>query len=379
MKRYLPTLLFCFVLLWVASSFQKAPITGTTFSARSSGTKAIFQLFQNLEHQASKAFQPFAKLEAEDACLFVIDPKSFGGETELLNWVKKGSRLVVFGANKPPFKKLRAKLGVNLNTKGDLSLIDIGRTSMNVHPINFDVLDVKRISQLSGPPFLAPAKSEVIAGSPKEAFGLRLKLEKGDVWLFSGSTLALNKEIDLYDNVRLIYQLASSYSTILFDEFHHGYTAPVPQNMRHRWNAVWLLLGCFFCWFLLGALSRATRFGPPTPRPETPMAGSTDFVSVFGLLCAEHRTTSVLRSYAAAWRARIEKIHGISQKLKDAERVNQLTRRGIIPSRGADELLKHLGLLSTIDDQANHDILTSIRSCERIFERTSLPLTEKSR
>ena len=211
----------------------------------------------------------------------------------------------------------------------------------------------------------------MIASSEKGHYVLRRELGSGEVWMFSGVAPALNQYIDTADNLRLLFQLASDSSKVLFDEFHHGHTAPVAKDLKARQDAIIVLIGFLVLVFTLGAFSRSVRFGEPLPLINPESSSTVEFTSVLGLLYREHRVPEVLRYYLRAWRMRVEKSFGISARASNESLLNQLISKNVISPDQVDGIKLSIDNLEQKSNAKNIQFEKNLAVLENVFRESA--------
>lgn len=341
MKRHHVMALFVFIGLTAFLQIRGSGSAGSTYVTSPFGARAFFMLLQNMDVDVEPWLYPYDHLPSDEqnSTMIVIAPATSGQEDKLVQWVEQGNHLVFLGGISSVSLPLLQKVGLYAANK-KLSLFEtaelLEQSDMPLKCPEHEVCrDVSRISiPLSSYSGLLETFEKVDGGTDKSRV-LHRTLGKGDIWLISGEEPVLNRNIDLLDNLRFMYQLATTGDRVLFDEFHHGYTAPANIAMQSKHAAVVLLM-CFLGFALvIGALSRSVRFGPPVEEVPQNSAGLVEFASVLGLLCEEHHASSVLGHYLDAWKMRVESLFGISRKLPPLQMVHELIRRGHVP--GGDE------------------------------------------
>ncbi len=381
MKRRQISLLVLFMFCWLFVLFTQPTGGGSTFSASPEGAKAFFLFLESAGLTPVRWHYPFSDLRKEDTggVLFLISPSSMGGENDLKQWVSAGNTAVIFGSAASSLHKLLIVLGLG---EGKLSEVISGR-SFDFLGLEEDLVQVNcpdqagvtdaectAVKQISRPflPVTVREKSEVLAGNNNHAWLLRRRVGAGTVWLFSGSEPVWNQNIDAFDNLRLLYQLASAGKQIIFDEFHHGYVAPVPPANREGFKSLVLVLGYLGVVGVLIALSRGVRFGCPAPEGPQESLASTDFAGVLGLLYYERNAHSALKHYIASWRGRVEKRYGISRKVADEVLVTELAHEQTISPADVNHLLARLKLPAQLPSANPRDLEQAVSELERIFQ-----------
>lgn len=357
--------LIALLVLWLFASSRPRRENGSTFEPHSGGALALLEVFKELGLDAERWFQPFSELprRSAPATLFLIEPSELppAGYAVLMEWVQAGNRLIYMGT---PHAYLHFT-GSEGAPRRSLSGIMRSLTATEPEPIAVECgsapADVcRKVREISdpGPAFPAPQALQpaaVLAGSAREPKVLLLQRGKGEIWLFSAAAPALNEQIDRFDNLRLLYQIASrGAGPILFDEFHHGYTAPAGGAGAAQLGSLALLCGFLTALLLAGALSRAVRFGPPRPAALPHAAATAEFASVLGLLYRDYGAAAALKHYVRAWRVRLELAKGLSRRLPDDRLVEGLVARGELSAAEGRTLaaaLREFGRSTALPDE----------------------------
>lgn len=375
-RRHVITLLVLIGLAWLGSAFIKGPQTGSTYHTTPSGARALFEVLQHHRAPVELWFHHYGKLDLElrDAVLFVVAPEKLGSEAELLNWVRQGNHLVFFEGDPSVSIALRSALHVIPASERRLPTSPWEKEK---HPSAefrcpaqspLPCEGVQRIStEEHVPRYERLGDGSALVDHDHGARALYFPLGDGTVWYFTSPHAILNRNIDLHDNFDLLYGLATGAQKILFDEFHHGYTAPVTAEIERRSEMVYLALVCLAAWLLISVFSRGVRFGPPVPEPAGHRSAAVDFVSALGILYAERRAASVLKHYLTAWRRRAETRFGISRYLSQTELLDELRARRIIDDGQLNTLKLALQKISEATDYSAEAWENSVRNLEGVL------------
>ncbi len=375
MKRKHVVLLIAFLAMTIYFELAKDMTFGSTFASKRQGARAFFLSLQELGKNASPWLEPFESLQTktEKATMFVVSVPDFKGIKFLEEWVRKGNRLILInsfpGAG---FTKGMAK--ESTTTEAVFDLFEDEKKSMSVSCSDSlqEVCDgITSVSKMVPSLVLEGEDVEILAGTKADAKIAYQQVGSGDVFLISSESLILNQNIENHDNFRFLYQIATVHDEILFDEFHHGYRSPVAARLEARRDAVWVLIGTLVAVLLLGALSRAVRFGPPTVIPEEPLSSSVEFAGVLGMLYREHQAQEVLSYYVRSWRRRLSRIFGVASGLTHEKALGQLVEQGVINNEQAKEAARYVFELETqkLSDTASEQriaYLEQISDTERV-------------
>ncbi len=230
---------------------------------------------------------------------------------------------------------------------------------------------VRRISQPLVPMGVEEG-TDVVAGTREVAYVTHKVVGEGEIWVFAGVHPFLNEFIDQHDNVRLLYQLLEGKKQVLFDEFHHGYIEPPPQEQRAQMFSLHYLMWGLFILFFIGALSRAVRFGWATPLVHAGAPPSTEFTTAVGILYRDRGAASVLRHYVSAWRGRMARRFGVHARLPHPQAIEKLAALGVGSLVEREAIAEALQILENARDGALSDQLQqrAIESLERFVGRS---------
>ena len=386
MKPRYVALLFLFVAVSLYLQLAADQNFGSSYSARGDGTRAIYLLLQERGHPVSLWLRAFSSLDkAEDkATMVIVDPsKTIGATKELLEWVERGNRLVVLGTWGPTVRPILAALGLPevLPKVGPAEgrftalishladTVEDEGIETNCEENYPDICkDVRRISALL--PIAEDKKPNdfhSVVSKNRDSFVVEKKHGKGDIWLFSTSSPVLNNYIDKHDNHKLLFQLLTQGGTVYFDEFHHGFTAPVSAKHQSRYASLWTLIAYLTFAITIFALTRAVRFGPPHPSITTPPPGTADFAAVLGLLYYEHGTSSTLFRYVSSWKTRVGKKFGLSDRLPHRAFVDELGKRGVIAAQNRASVAHAIELLSNGKLQSEKQATSALEVLESVY------------
>jgi hypothetical protein len=394
MKRRYIYLGIVFIAAWLFLQFKQETGSGSTYSYHPGGTKAFFLFLKQNGVDAQSWLYPFSELEPDQTgqTMFIISPKKMFRVQDLRPWVARGNRLVTMGLHSFVWEDLRkrkvkaeagteAEVGTGTKKGKDfkelavslkqLKIGELERIKINC-PFNLKRIcsGVDSITQMRVA-FGKRAKGEVIASSDKGIYLFRKAVGKGEVWMFSGTAPVQNQFIDSADNLRLLFQLIGESKRVLFDEFHHGHTAPVAGELKARQDAIYVLIGFLLFVFILGAFSRSVRFGDPRAIMNPGSSSTVEFTSVLGLLYREHQVPEVLKHYLKAWRARVEKSFGISARKNDESLVSELLSKNIITSGQVDGIKSSLDRIAQTNFSKESQIQDSLAVLENVFKESA--------
>ena len=359
-RRFISLLVIVFVVCVLLVQLAPQPIYGSLYASSPEGARALFLLLERQGIRPHVLREPFASLlkDEHDAVLLLLAPRSLEGSDELLAWVRQGNTLV-YAASRGALEGILGKeAGVESAEIGldhALAILEQGagasvpvRCPRELHGV---CTGVERLSMPAWPLQLE-GDAEVLAGSKERAYVVYKKAGAGSILLFAGPEPFLNEYIDRYDNLRFVYQLIEGRSRVIFDEFHHGYHAPPAAARQSQWWSLRCFLWGMLALLVLGAFSRAVRFGRPTPIPNVEAPPSAEFTAVLGILYREHGAASVLRHYVRAWRMRVARRWGVQKRLSRDQAIDRLASMGVVGGGEREPLSQALALLGQAEDGA---------------------------
>lgn len=352
------------LILSTIGSLGEAP-DSSTYSPKRGGIKALYLLLEGHNLPVSRWLKPFTDLQGEGKVLFLVSPTSMGGEEKLLEWIAGGNTLVLLDAEKVT-EKLRTALGIGTPRKIS-SFLDL--LSSRYRTLNFKCPHHLRVCHGVGevirPGRLLGKIPEHATPLTRPPFMFMMTHGRGSVWYLPDASIASNYHIDELDHLRLLYQLALEGKEVLFDEFHHGYTAPVGELEREKLQTVLLFLAYVTFCLLLAVASRAVRFGPPRPEPLVKPSRHSELLDVLSSLYEEHQAYEALKSYVEGWKLRVQKKFGVHASYPHAERVKRLMHSRVIDA-GKKDQLEHA--LSVLLQETQGDMSRSIEILEAVVE-----------
>jgi len=366
-KALIVTGVILLLILSVLGSFQKPP-GFSTFSSEREGMKALYLLLEQEGFQVNRWRRPFTELnDSMGIVLFVIAPSSMGGEEELLAWVEEGNTLVLLDSEEAPTNKLRKAMGIESIKVPAFSLAKVLGDKAGVEvQCPSDLAECRGVKTIKYPDRILQERppSGVVLTDPPSLF--TKPHGNGRLWYLSDASIASNFVLDQFDHLRLFYQIARSGNRVLFDEFHHGYTAPIGEGSRERLYTAILFI-CYLSFILLViTLSRAVRFGPARIKPLVQPSRQSEFIDVLSVLYEEHRAYQVLNSYLDGWKVRVERNFGIHRGYDNEERLRRLAGTGMLNAQGKDEVRAALR-----DIESGNKLERGVQVIEGIFRSPS--------
>ena len=272
MKRKYKILVSVIAVCWIVAQFVRPMPGGSSYSPEPTGTMALYTLLEERGYAPQRWRTPFSELDPEQlgGLMVVTTPsRDAGSMKDLLEWIERGNSLLVVGYSGLRALKLFAELGLSAASDVERTLSHIALDTPDpasvecTHPVCTGVSSISELSSMLHVSQNVRQETEVLVGNAEEAQVLRITRGAGEIWVFSSRDSIINRNIDRLDNLRLIYQIIYQSTQVYFDEFHHGYTAPVKAEFENRWETMMLLLVYLAVILALIALSRSVRFGTP--------------------------------------------------------------------------------------------------------------------
>jgi hypothetical protein len=290
-------LLVTFVLaLVVAGNRQRYALSRapSSFNPSPSGTKAVFVTLQKLGWRAERWQHPWTKLVSRTGILVYADfatEESFGGQgaapptgeeaNALAHWVARGNTLLYYASPDRHLWRSGSKLLDNLDIRVRSNVVEtaestdfwtLRRKTETLH----DITPVKltegvravTLERSPGVRVTEGAAVPLVAGGDGSAHALWVPHGRGQVIFFSSASLIDNEFLVAGDNLALLLDLLRDLpegGTILFDEFHHGYSS---EFAMHDFLMLPVVKFAALQLALVAALvlySQARRFGEPVP------------------------------------------------------------------------------------------------------------------
>ncbi|MBP9838344.1 MAG: DUF4350 domain-containing protein [Proteobacteria bacterium] len=335
-------------LTFIISSFSGKKAGGSTFDQGELGVKAFYLLLERHNLKPQRYFYPYSELksiQSKNNILFLsdldTDPNFI---TDLLDWIKKDNKLVILGKMPAAIADainanniLEESIRVNFEADKDFSKeAYIDNETRKKHPLELG--SIYRISELESRYFGIAHNADNIIDSKQKTRAFVTPYGNGQIWYFSSVFPISNRYIDGSQNIELFYNLVKNSSQILFDEFHHGYHAPVSVDKRHLWNTNILLIINIFIIILLLTLSRAIRFFPFKDKAYTEFADTTELAKALGLIYKEQKISHVLKNYLEIWLIRAKRQFHLQTTTNQQEIIDLLREKKIIDQSESNKL-----------------------------------------
>jgi hypothetical protein len=261
----------------------------SSYSAKGSGTKALFLWLQGLGFQVQRWEQPLTRLPAEPAVLLVLGPGRPVEESELKTlerWVMGGGTAVLaddgVGVPIPGVWPGPPALAFGLRGRlagkpGEMHPAFPSPYALGVETVApTGLVRYERITPEGWAPLFGDGAGDLV--------GIR-RLGRGTLIAVSDPGLFSNARIETADHARLILNIVlrgGGRGPILVDEYHHGHGGQDGFMAYLRKTAVPWMLAQGGLVFLLLVVARGTRFGPPVPLAARARASSLEYVAALG-------------------------------------------------------------------------------------------------
>ena len=292
---------------------QEATANRSTFNSGTTGTQALFLLLTETGRTTMRWQQPTADLvhnsRYSDAVLVIIDPRKAVSEDEsreLIDWVRTGGRLVLI--DRDPAHQFMAVSSSWSVINAESTLLNWNADPANVAEMTKDIpaalpvmpselaygvngVQPSRFSSSFSAAFIESEVDDAIpppvvhyAGGGKNVV-LRQQIDGGSITFIADPFIASNTGLKLADNVQLMLNLFPNDSTIIFDEFHHGYGSG-GSHLVQFFNgtpviAIFLQL-CLVA--LVFFVSRSVRFARAVPAAEPDRRSKLEYVAAMAEL-----------------------------------------------------------------------------------------------
>jgi hypothetical protein len=284
------------VALVVAGNRQRYALSRapSSFNPSPSGTKAVFVTLQKLGWQVERWQHPWTKLGSRTGVLVYTDFASeerFGGQgaappmseeaDAVEHWVSRGNTLLYYANPERHMwhsgSKLLDDLDIHLQTNvvetaGSADFWTLRRKAETFHEITpvrlTEGVHVVTLEQSPGFRVVVGAVVPLVAGGDETAHALWAPHGRGQVLLFSSTSLIDNEFLVAGDNLALLLDLLSEMpegGAVFFDEYHHGYSSEFAMRDFLTLPVVKFAALQLALVAALVLYSQARRFGEPVP------------------------------------------------------------------------------------------------------------------
>ncbi len=321
----------------------------SSYDSSGSGTEALAQLLTESGHRVDRLTVPLGQaVLPAGSTVFVLDPTSWNASdtVTLERTLSKGDR-VVLGGRSPGRGVLRSLLGVTSPPTWRATPAGIS------HPV-VDLPEVSGVRTVvatgNGTFAMAPARM----GGPVPLLrgpGGTLALVaqgRGTVVLLASSSPLHNGSLGQRDDAALALDLVAPGSSVVFDEYDHGFGHPgsglagLPASWR--WG-----LGIALLAVVVWILSASRRFGPPDGPDRITVPARVQYVDAMATLLSTRPTDQVAVAVAPVRveaRRRLCRRLGLPVDASDSDVAERLSGGGeviSIPEALADAVLRPPG------------------------------------
>jgi len=282
--------------LLVAGTRQQASLSRTisTYNPSPTGMKALVVTLQKLGWSAERWQHPWTKLGSQRGILVYTEPypeEFYNGQqarpgtpeeiTALTHWITRGNTLLYYTnperrqwrSEEKLLEELHVDLRTNVDTAAEIVNYWSGqrrsRTVRDITPVQFtEGVHTIVLEQNSGFRVVSGAAVPLVAGADGVPHAVWVPYGRGQVVLFSSASFIDNEFLAQGDNLTFLLDLLRDLpagGTILFDEYHHGYSS---EFALHDFLVLPVVKFAALQLALVAALvlySQARRFGEPVP------------------------------------------------------------------------------------------------------------------
>jgi hypothetical protein len=249
----------------------------SSYSASPRGLKALYLYLQGSGIAVERHLRNFENLPGGMRNMIVVsEPSSMeisARESKyLLNWVRRGNVLVL--ASRCGEGRMRAALDLNL-----LSAIGIqceskeqwqqefssGRIDLFPSALPWNA-GIKQVSAKSANiPTIKSSQGASVLESGSLSVALYIPMGAGSVLFLATSSILENSEIGRRNNLQFIWNPIrfNNVSTVLFDEFHHGFQQKFSSRSVISLRALSYTAALLVAMIILFAFAGSNRMGPP--------------------------------------------------------------------------------------------------------------------
>jgi hypothetical protein len=329
----------------------------SSYNPSPEGTKAIFVTLQKLGWRMDRWEHPWTKLASQEGVLVFTDLSSdelYGRQgampptreeaAALVRWVAHGNTLLFYANPDEPLwrstQELLDEMQVQLQTNNAANterrdIWEVTRKTQTFHRITPFALTraVRNMEgeQNAGFRITQGAALPLVVSDEGAVHALWMAHGRGQVVVFSNASFIDNQFVAAQDNLALLLNLLHELpagGTVLFDEYHHGYSSEFAMHdflglPAVRFAALQLAL-------VVGLLlySQARRFGEPVPLVVETRRSVLEYAVALGDLYrrADTQLETVDYLYQHTRRELIDR-HGLRADATAAEIAGRLTSR----------------------------------------------------
>lgn len=342
--------LIAFVVIGPGRTPPQAPNIPSTYSSAPNGALAFYEWTRAMGYDARRLeYRPF-EVTDDDAVLVMLSPSetiSRAHARDILEWVERGGTLIfaddapmVFSQSDALLDALQMRITVLTDTQ-------IIERAPALQPV-FDQPPVREIAARTRRT-LTPQRNDYapLFGAPGQVLIAGIRVGNGYAYISATTHPFTNGGLRDRQHAALVLNMlrrAPPGGRILFDEYHHGLTAP-PSPTDGLLNTPWGWAGVYVAtatalFLLLGG----RRFGRPVPlREETARRSSAEYLdSMADLYQRGGKRRYMQQHFYADFKRRLAKPYGVNPQLEDREFVYQMARARSIDETALLALLAQL-------------------------------------
>ncbi len=326
------------------------PNLPSTYSSAPDGALALYEWMRAMGYDARRLEYRSFEVAESDAVLVMLSPSeaiSRAHARDILAWVDRGGTLIFADDAPAAFSASDALLDVLQMRMTVLTGTQIIERAPALQPV-FDQPPVRELSVRTRRT-LVPQRNDYapLFGAPGQILVAGIRVGSGYVYISATTQPFTNSGLRDPQNAALVLNMlrrAPPGSRILFDEYHHGLTAP-PSPTDGLLNTPWGWAGVYAAiatalFLLLGG----RRFGRAVPlKEEMARRSSAEYLdSMADLYQRGGKRRYMLRHFYADFKRRLAQPYGINPQLEDREFVYQMARTHPIDEAALLALLAQL-------------------------------------
>ncbi|NWG21884.1 MAG: DUF4350 domain-containing protein [Chloroflexi bacterium] len=345
----------------------QAPDAPTTYSSAGTGALALYEWTRAMGYDSRRLeYRPFVLADEDDVLVMLNpgEPVTRSQARDTLAWVERGGMLILaddtpalFGAPNTLLEELRFQVAVITGTQVIERVVAL-QPAFDEPPVGaVDVRAGRALLPLRNDyaPLLGAQDALLIAG---------VRHGRGYVYLSAATRPFTNDGLRDPQSAALVLNMLRRVppgGRILFDEYHHGLTAPpAPADglLRTPWGWAGVYAAIITALFV-GLNGR--RFGRAVPlREESARRSSAEYVeSMADLFQRGGKRQYMQRHYHASVKRRLARPYGLNPHLDDAEFVYELGRMCSIDEAALLVLLGRLRRPPRSDSELLHAVVAA--------------------